>query len=269
MTSPACSNDFGLTLAVCGCEERLQFVLGRSGPHGLELRAAQSWAVPGQGLRFLAPALKQALDLLGQAPASLARLVAVCGPGSFTGIRLALAALSGLAAATRAPTLGLDYLPLLAEAPARVLTGHVLVLTHARSRLVYAQPFLARAGLPAAEPLGPVQVLALDSALALARSLPGPLHLLGSGLRRAPDECAALAAGRPGLVLLPPAWDNPQPEILLEAALAASLPMEPLYLRPSDAEENLAAIAAARGVTAEEARKVLAKPSIISSLKVP
>jgi len=63
---------------------------------------------------------------------------------------------------------------------------------------------------------------------------------------------------------LPEHWDNPKPELLLE--LAADLPyshspLEPMYLRGSDAEENLPQIAQKRGIEASEAREMIHRPA--------
>lgn len=291
MTSPASSSnpgkspdsglapvpDSGLILSVCGCEERLQFVLGRAGEgpgaSGPRVLAAQQWTLPAQGLRVLIPAIRQALDTLGATPADLSLLAAARGPGSFTGIRLVLAALAGLAAGTGAATAGFAYLPLLARAVAPLAPASgpatILVLTHARSRLAHVQAFPLTPP-DGARPLAPVKALTYEAAADLARSLArspapssdrpenGPLLLLGSALRRDPAFFAALAAEIPGAAVLPPAWDHPGPDLLLSAALSAREPLTPFYLRVSDAEENLASLVAPRGLTEEEARTMLA-----------
>ena len=60
----------------------------------------------------------------------------------------------------------------------------------------------------------------------------------------------------PLAVILGPEYDSPRPAALMAAAASASYgfaPVEPLYLRPSDAEENLDAIAAHRGLTRHDA----------------
>jgi tRNA threonylcarbamoyl adenosine modification protein YeaZ len=253
------------------------------GESGARLLAAQQWTLPGQALRVLVPAIRQALDTLGATPADLSLLAAARGPGSFTGIRLVLSALAGLAAGTGAPTAGFAYLPLLARAAAPLAPASgpatVLVLTHARSRLAHVQAF-ALSPPDGARPLAPVQALTYEAAADLARSLSrslsldcslarpaawslelsggAPLFLVGSALRRDPAFFAALAAEIPGAAVLPPAWDHPGPDLLLSAARTADEPLTPFYLRPCDAEENLASLVAPRGLTEEEARDRLA-----------
>ena len=62
----------------------------------------------------------------------------------------------------------------------------------------------------------------------------------------------------PGARVLPPEFDTPAPAVLLAAARTARFseePPAPLYLRKSDAEDNLEAIAAARGIDPAEARR--------------
>lgn len=261
MTSTGCLPDpGGLLLALDGAGDRLQFLLARLEADGPALLCFQDWAVAGQSVRVLAPALHQALGLFGHTGADIRRIACVRGPGGFTGIRMALALAEGLAAAAAAsgPVLraGLELLPLLAAGPAPLCAGTVLPLTWSRRGQVYAQTFDA----PAAAPLGPAQALTLDQAADLIRRLDGPVALLGNGLQRNRDFFAALAQERPGLSLLGPHWDLPGPALLLAAAAQAEYadaPIEPLYLRASDAEDNIAPFAAARGLSPESARDLL------------
>jgi hypothetical protein len=108
------------------------------------------------------------------------------------------------------------------------------------------------------DPLGPP----LDLEVPLAREIIreraacSQVVLIGSGLRRNPGAFSQI----PGVT--PLSIENPTPEALLAAAAAASFdgpPVEALYLRGSDAEENLAAIASGRGLTEEEALLRMAK----------
>lgn len=257
MTSTACSPDPGpLLLALDGAGDRLQFLLAQEQGPDLALLCHQDWAVAGQSARFLAPALDNALKLFGRKASDIRRIACVRGPGGFTGVRLVLALAEGLAAATGALRAGLDLLPLLAAGPAGLgLPGSCLVLTWSRKGQAFAQAF----ALPGLAPLSAPADLTLDAAATLAASLPGPLTLLGSGLQRNLDffrdrlpDCACLG----------PEWNQPGPLTLLAAAARAEYadrPVEPLYLRASDAEENLPVFAKARGLDPEQA-KALLKP---------
>ncbi len=236
-------------LVLCGAEERLHLVLAQDGA----VLAAQELAVPGRAMRHTAPALEGLLGCLGLAVQDLTGVAVVRGPGSFTGLRMTLALALGLARAAALPLAGLDYLPLLAAGPAPLLAGTLAVLTHSRSGQVYMQPF----AMPDAAPLAGPAPMSLERAAGTLAALPGPCHALGSGLRANADF---LAAALPGLALLDARFDQPLAHVLARAAAEAAFgpePPAPLYLRASDAEDNLAAIAAGRGLDPAAARRRL------------
>lgn len=240
-----------LLLILNSAEDRLQLCLARDGL----LLAHQDWVVPGQAMRHLAPALDRLLNAFDLRVADLQGIACVRGPGGFTGLRQCLATAFGLAMGASLPMAGLDYLPLLAAGPAALLQGRLAVLTHARHGLVHAQVF----SVPDLAGLSDPQVMPVDAPGLLqdhaARSV---LFLLGSGVRR---NAASLAASMPRAVVLDPLWDHPGPETLIRAAWTAEFlhrPIEPLYLRASDAEDNLESIASKRGLDPREARRRLA-----------
>jgi tRNA threonylcarbamoyl adenosine modification protein YeaZ len=250
-----------LLLAVNGADERLQLALGESTDQcGVRLLAAQEWTVPGEAVRFLAPGVRDMLAGLGRPASDIGRIACVRGPGSFTGLRMSLAFAEGLAATTGARLAGLDHLALLAREAALTLSGGaVLALSWSRRGQVYAQA-LAAGGAPLCEAL----VLQIDDAPGFLQALPRPLFVLGGGLRRNLARFEELAAADSGLTLLPACFDAPRPAMLLELAAAAEYgagPLSPAYLRASDAEDNLAAIAAGRGLSESEARAILARGS--------
>lgn len=260
-------------------EGRLHMLIARAGAGGEApaLCFAGQWNAPSQGAELLAPALRDACERLRIAVADIRRIAVVRGPGSFTGIRLALATASGLARATGAELGGIDTLPLLAQ-NARAALGPLLppcallfALTHARRNLVHMQGFAGDENGPL-HPLRPVTgVLAVTpdeaarriGALAVASSGAGRVLLFGSGVSR--NQCALKEAfadqGHPAALLLPEAFDHPTPEALLRAAHEAAYGREdipPLYVRPPDAEENLDRIAGSLGLNPEHARLRLA-----------
>lgn len=245
-----------LLLALSGPEERLQLVLGEPGPDGFRLLASREWTVPGQSIRFLVPGLDETLRGFGITMDAVSRIACVRGPGSFTGLRLVLAAAEGLAAGKGLPLAGLDYLELLAQGPAPLVDGPLHVLTYARRGLVYLQSFDA----PATAPLGPVTALTLNEAAQRMAEHGPAAHLTGSGLRKNPEFFAEMASENPGYTLLPAQWDNPTPQTLLDASTRAdfgSESIEPVYVRATDAEDNLPTIAKKRGLDPDEARKRL------------
>ena len=277
MTSIASSNDRSPAASACtgsdadssqrllltlnGVENRVQIVLAR----GTTLVLHQEWAAPARVMRFLVPALEHALGMLELKPSDLSGIACVRGPGNFTGLRLCLATTYGLAMGAGLPMAGLEYPPLLAAGPAPLLQGRLAVLTHARTRLVHAQTFHVTTAPFSTNnttehgvaPLGAPRILAVDVPTDL-HSLLGdddqPLYLLGSGVRR---NLECIQAGLPKACILDPSWDSPQAHVLIQAAMNAAFgyaPIEPLYLRPCDAEENLEFFAAKRGFSAREAR---------------
>lgn len=214
---------------------------------------AQEWRAPGRGSKYLAPAVHSALEFLGLKAGELGGLAMVRGPGSFTGLRMTMAFGLGLARSAGLPMAGIDYLPLLASGPAPLLNGILGVVVHSRMREIYFQAFACPESTPLGEPL-PVR---LDDLPEIIDDQSGPVRLMGSGLRRNSEFFARHLSGIP---ILPQSWDEPSSELLGRAALQAQFsatPPEPLYLRPSDAEENLTGIAASRGLDPKEAMRRL------------
>lgn len=240
MTS--CATSASLYLALNCAEERLQVVLGTAS----SLMFSEEILCPGQSIRHLPTAMERALRVHDLSVRDVAGIACVRGPGSFTGLRIAHAAMYGLARPFGTPMAGLPYLELLAAQAMSLIQEEIWVLTYARSAQVYVQ------GFAAGQPLGPVRPLPLAEARVLLQSRPGRLCLLGSGVRKNPELLEL-----PGIITLPPALDTLMPATLLAAACAAAYSTQapvPLYLRKSDAEENLDAIAQVRGIPAADAR---------------
>ncbi|MDL2313414.1 tRNA (adenosine(37)-N6)-threonylcarbamoyltransferase complex dimerization subunit type 1 TsaB [Desulfovibrio sp. OttesenSCG-928-C14] len=161
-------------------------------------------------------------------------------------------------------------------------SGMVWVFTHARRDLVYAQGFRAApdfggyAGLGLLPATG-LEVKDLEGAAMLVRgsvllgissaSLFNRVFVLGSGLtrnrsffERAFAASLAESAGPASPGLLPALFDHPRPDVLLRAACGLAYGPEdvaPLYVRPSDAEDELEHIAAKLGLEPGYARSRL------------
>lgn len=238
-------------LALNAAEARLQLALGKPGKDAL-------WREePGKGRansRIL-PLIFELLDEAGLALRDLEGVACVRGPGGFTGLRLVLSTALGLARGAGLPMAGVDSLPLVARSALARLEGDfrtfatLVVVTHACRGWVYVQAF----GPKASAVSGP-RALPLDNALAFCREAPGPRLVAGSGARRAEEAFAAL----PDTRLADPALDAPDAaDLLRHCGPLAFGPqaVEPLYLRGSDAEENLPRIAAAQGLDPRAARQ--------------
>ncbi|HJU19015.1 MAG TPA: tRNA (adenosine(37)-N6)-threonylcarbamoyltransferase complex dimerization subunit type 1 TsaB, partial [Stellaceae bacterium] len=97
----------------------------------------------GQAERLM-PLIEQAMEKAGLAAAALDLIAATVGPGSFTGIRVGLAAARGIALATGKPLLGVTGFAAVAAGPAAAscpAEGLLLVALESRREDLYVQVF--------------------------------------------------------------------------------------------------------------------------------
>jgi tRNA threonylcarbamoyl adenosine modification protein YeaZ len=161
---------------------------------------------------------------------ALDRIAVTVGPGSFTGLRVGIAAARGLALATGKPAVGLTTLaafaaPLIAEDD----TLPVVAAIDARHQHVYLQVIG-----PGGRTLVPPRVTPLREALRAAATSRAP-RLVGTG---ATMLAAAWPAGErpPRLVAQRGAPDIDWVAHLGAAVPGDTSPPKPLYLRPPDAQ---------------------------------
>lgn len=155
----------------------------------------------------------------------LDRIVVTTGPGSFTGVRVGLAAARGLGLVLKKPVIGLTTLAAFAEAARAQTDLPIAVALDAKRGEIYGQVFAGRA--PVTEPMATT----LEAFLA---RLPDRVAAIGSAA-----EMLAEAMSADGMVdlVLPVAT----PPIEAVARLGASLADDgtvpkPLYLRAPDAK---------------------------------
>lgn len=257
----------GITLILNASEGRIQLVLAQ----GQDILCSQDWNAPSKGTELLTPVLADTLSRLNMVPTDIERIACVAGPGSFTGLRLVLTTAAAFRRATNIPVAALNSLQTLAASlPLSGTTPfRVRVLTHARRDLVHGQDFICTPhfGTPSSEelrdkrlpvPEGEPAMWDLETACTFPSGVP---HIfMGSGVARNLNvlrEACAGAGAEP--TLLTGICEHPSPHALLDLTLA--LPetawvrqdLEPLYLRPCDAVDNLASIATKRGQVPEEA----------------
>lgn len=161
------------------------------------------------------PMAQVIMTAAGLSYTDLDRIAVTVGPGSFTGIRVGLAAARGFALAAGKPVIGVTTLEALASG------GATIAAIDARRGEVYAQRFGADPTAPALMPIAEASALASGDGVAVGNGAP--------------------------LLALPPGWrvlDVTLPDPTAVAAIAATRPVPaqppgPLYLRAPDATPNL------------------------------
>lgn len=206
--------------AVSACLLRL----GSSEPFASETLPMQSGHA-----EALLPLLDRVVGKLDAGLSALNRVAVAIGPGSFTGIRVGVAAARAIGLARKIPVVGISTLTALA-APS-ISTGtasRILAAIDAKHGCVYAQGFTSTGStlLPAQH--APV-------ARILQAIAPGPLLLVGSGAPMLAIE--AWSSGIEADVATPSLFANigfvARLGLLADADQA---PPKPLYLKPPDAK---------------------------------
>lgn len=171
-------------------------------------------------------------EIIGEAHVAfsdLDRIAVTVGPGSFTGVRVGVAAARGLALASGLPIVGVTSLAVMAHRAGGLLEKPqeelLAVAVDARRGMIYVQIFEgARSETSAPLLLAPEDVVPLVGTR--------PVTVVGSGARVVADAIVA-AGGRADASLL-----DLQPHARSLALLAEHLepaaPVQPLYLRPPD-----------------------------------
>ncbi len=214
-------------LAIVACGPRLEVALASPG-------AASTGLVALAGPAPRSDLVMAAVDLLlrsaGLERAALEGVAATRGPGSFTGIRVALATAQGLAAGLGIPAQG--YSSLLAQA-ARVTSGECLAVQPARRGFVYAQRHACGGGRP--EALEEPQVAPLTSLAHSPLPVVAPVGLelpdgtpLASAANTTAEALLALLATEPNpdASTLAPVYVEP-PQVTRPERTAAPWPPSP------------------------------------------
>lgn len=177
----------------------------------------------------LMPMIAEVMAEAGLAFPHLDRVAVTAGPGTFTGVRVGVAAARGLALASGLPVVAATSLAVMAHRAGQVLGARderlLAVAVDARRGMVYFQLFPAAQG----ESDRPLLLAPADAAGLIGAR---PATIIGSGAEAVAGAVAA--AGGRGEARLP----DLQPDALSLAHLAADLtpisPLRPLYLRPPD-----------------------------------
>lgn len=167
----------------------------------------------GQQAAMLVPTIDALLAEAGIGYAALSYLVSTIGPGSFTGLRIALAALHGIALATKLPVKTITATQAVAWA---LPDGRAVVVLNAGKGEVFMQAFSVADGIPTAE--GPITLHPQSAIHDVTLPCYSNLWPVGHTHYVAGPDAAVLARVAPQLAETP-----------LHEAM-------PYYIRPADAK---------------------------------
>ena len=176
----------------------------------------------------LMPMVQQVMGEAGFGWDGLDAVAATVGPGSFTGVRIGLAAARGIALAASMPTVPVTTLEAVAEA-AGTGAGPLLVVLDSKRSDYYGQWFG-----PAGDALDAPRAATLEALLAAGPAATGGCRVAGDA---APGFLAA--AGDAGTELRMVAGSGPDARAVAAVALrrlasGGAAPLTPLYLRAPD-----------------------------------
>jgi tRNA threonylcarbamoyladenosine biosynthesis protein TsaB len=221
------STDVASVAVVDGGDLRAELSLGGRARHG---EALLDW-------------IRLALDTAELELGDLDLLAVGLGPGSFTGLRVGLGTIKGLALARALPVVGVGSLRVLARGLGVGGDAVAAPLVDAQRGEVFTAAYALPEAGAVSEVLAPLHAEPAEAARRLREAVPGAtLALCGTGVRRYRDVLEQELGA--GTVIAAPVWDVPRAAILAleaEARLASKGPsnlamLEPMYLRPSDAQ---------------------------------
>jgi tRNA threonylcarbamoyladenosine biosynthesis protein TsaB len=186
--------------------------------------------------RDLAPAIRDLLGDQGWKARDLDAVVVSRGPGSYTGLRVGIMSAKTLAYATGCTLLAVDTFAAIARQAAQTALA-VEVIADAQQDKVYVQRFTRPSP---AQPFDEFTPLRIESFASWQSSVAAATWVIGPGV----EKYGNLLHGR--VAIGPPESWFPQAEDLLQIARERlergekddAFAVEPLYLRPSSAEEK-------------------------------
>ncbi len=199
------------------------------------LLAEQSWFSANRHTEELMPSVASLLRLSNSSPRDLSAVTVAIGPGSFTGLRVGLAAAKGLALAQGIKLVGIPTLDITAYPHAAQPMPVMAVAQAGRGRLYWAPYAHGRGGW------GPQSPYALSTVVEVANAVVGPTAFAGE-LTAADLESLNQAAREQPIVFLSPALGLRRAGVLAELALKrlrageADDPagLSPIYLQQPD-----------------------------------
>lgn len=193
----------------------------------------------------LLPMIDEAFTATGLTIAEMDRLAVTVGPGSFTGVRIGVSTLKGLAHGAGKPCVAVDALEAMA-AGAGAFDGVVCPIQDARAGQVYGAAFRCEGGRP--ERLMDDAPLKLEDYLARIATFGERFLFLGDGMPVHRERIAALLGERAVFAAPHQAYLRPSAVAWLAAQAEETvgyLELQPLYLRAPSAERNRKLVEAA------------------------
>ena len=201
---------------------------------------ASAWQAT--GLTHSRTLLPMVEDLLENSELSIQDVDAIAvaaGPGSFTGLRIGVSAVKGLAWAAEKPCVPVSTLEAMAW-PLAHLEGHIVCAMDARRQQIYNAVFLAEGG--ALTRLREDRALSLEEAAGDLEELDGPVYIVGDGA----ELCFRFLSQRGMDCQLAPAHLRLQSAVGVGLAACRRWPegavsaqaLAPVYLRLSQAERE-------------------------------
>jgi len=241
-----------VVLAFDAATEHIAIGVAEVGPAALHIRAQMDFSARRAALGQLLPAVRDVLKGAGIEGDDVAAVAVGRGPGSFTGVRIAVATAKGLAHGWGVPLVGLGTLDAVAWRFAEH-DGLVGIVGDAMRGEVY--PCAFRCGDGRAERLDPYHVARPADAASAWAALEEPFLLAGNGLAKYRDVFAE-TLGSHAVIAEEGLW-TPTGASCIQAALAEREPpalaealadpnaarlhpgvLLPVYTRLSDAEET-------------------------------
>jgi tRNA threonylcarbamoyladenosine biosynthesis protein TsaB len=203
---------------------------------GAELRGVRRLDEARRHARDLAPAVAELLRAEGWKPRDVNAVIVSQGPGSYTGLRVGIASAKTFAFATGCGLVAVETFAVIA-AQASLEAESLDIIADAQQDKVYVQRFTRSAADGTWAPLNPLSIRSFSDWLDERGE---SAWVSGPGLVKFQDR---IPAGRQ--VVAAEVWD-PRPESLLQLGLkgfragqlADLWSLEPIYLRPSSAEEK-------------------------------
>lgn len=161
---------------------------------GAQVLSETTWLAGREHSARLLIEIQAALERIGRQPSELSGLVVACGPGSFTGVRVAISVAKGMAAALALPAWGVSTLDVVATAAEPAATRVRAVVEAGRGRV-------ATAVYEGGECVEPARLATLPELVALLTQPTLPTLVIGE----LSVDARARLAQQPGATLAAPA----------------------------------------------------------------